>query len=55
VVALIIGFIVAFLVALIVVDAFMNFLKKHPMRVFAIYRIFMGIVLGILIFTKVIV
>lgn len=55
VVALIIGFIVAFLVALIVVDAFMNFLKKHPMRVFAIYRIFMGIVLGILIFAKVIV
>lgn len=52
--ALIIGFIVAFLVALIVVDAFMNFLKKHPMRVFALYRIFMGIILGILAFTKVI-
>ncbi|WP_040212124.1 undecaprenyl-diphosphate phosphatase [Clostridium polynesiense] len=53
--ALILGFIVAFLVALIVVDSFMNFLKKRPMRVFAIYRIFIGIILAVLIFNGIIV
>ncbi|EGT0684434.1 undecaprenyl-diphosphatase, partial [Clostridium perfringens] len=35
-------------------DKFINYLKKKPMRVFAIYRVFAGIVLAILIFTKVI-
>ncbi len=53
-IALIVGFIVAFLTALLVVDRFIAFLKKKPMRVFAIYRIFAGIILMILILTNVI-
>ncbi len=52
--ALIIGFIVAFVVSIIVMDKFVSFLKKKPMRVFAIYRIAVGILLAILVFTKVI-
>lgn len=53
-IALAVGFVVAFLVALIVVDKFIAFLKRKPMRIFAIYRIFIGIILIILISTKVI-
>ncbi|BAH07444.1 hypothetical protein CKR_2393 [Clostridium kluyveri NBRC 12016] len=54
VIALSVGFIVSFLVALVVVEKFMNFLKRKPMRVFAIYRIFIGIIVLILTVTKVI-
>lgn len=54
VIALSVGFIVSFLVALVVVEKFMNFLKRKPMRVFAIYRIFIGIIVLILAVTKVI-
>lgn len=43
--SLIIGFIVSFVVALVVVDKFIEFLKKKPMRNFAIYRILVGIVI----------
>lgn len=43
--ALAVGFVVSFLVALLVVDKFINFLKKKPMRVFAIYRIFVGVII----------
>ena len=53
-VALVIGFIVAFIVSLVVMDRFVAFLKKRPMRVFAVYRIAVGILLGVLVFTKVI-
>lgn len=53
-IALAVGFVVAFLVALIVVDKFIAFLKRKPMRIFAIYRIFIGIILIVLISTKVI-
>lgn len=53
-VALIVGFIVAFVVSIIVMDKFVSFLKKKPMRVFAIYRIAVGILLAVLVFTKVI-
>ncbi|ELC8442986.1 undecaprenyl-diphosphate phosphatase [Clostridium perfringens] len=53
-IALILGFIVAFIVSLVVIDKFINYLKKKPMRIFAIYRVFAGIVLAILIFTNVI-
>ncbi|WP_392486220.1 undecaprenyl-diphosphate phosphatase [Haloimpatiens sp. FM7315] len=45
IVALAVGFLVSFIVALIVVDRFMNFLKKKPMKVFAIYRIIVGVLL----------
>lgn len=51
--ALVIGFIVAFLVALVVMKKFVSFLKKKPLRVFAIYRIAAGLLLGVLVFTKV--
>lgn len=54
IIALIIGFIVSFVVALVVVEKFISFLKKKPMRVFAIYRIFVGIIILALAFTKVI-
>ncbi|MEG0387175.1 MAG: undecaprenyl-diphosphate phosphatase [Niameybacter sp.] len=37
--ALGIGFVVSFIVALLVIDAFLGFLKKKPMRYFAFYRI----------------
>ena len=53
-IALIAGFIVAFLVALIVMKKFVDYLKKKPMKVFAVYRIVVGILLGILVLTKII-
>ena len=54
-VALIIGFIVAFLVSLFVMEAFVAFLKKRPMRIFAVYRVLIGTVLAILVACGVIV
>ncbi|MEW8955667.1 undecaprenyl-diphosphate phosphatase [Clostridium sp.] len=54
IIALIVGSLVAFLVALVVVDKFIAFLKKRPMRVFAVYRILVGILLLVLIGLKVI-
>lgn len=53
-IALILGFIVAFIVSIIVMDKFVSYLKKKPMKVFAIYRIFAGLLLAVLVFTKVI-
>ncbi|MFR1707331.1 MAG: undecaprenyl-diphosphate phosphatase [Clostridium sp.] len=53
-VSLIVGFIVAFIVSIIVMDKFVTFLKKKPMRVFAIYRIAVGILLAVLVLTKVV-
>ncbi|PRR81285.1 undecaprenyl-diphosphate phosphatase [Clostridium vincentii] len=53
-VALIVGFIVAFIVSLVVMEKFVAFLKKRPMRVFAVYRVAVGILLAILVFTKII-
>lgn len=47
-IALIVGFIVAFIVSMIVMERFVAFLKKKPMRVFAIYRIFVGVILLVL-------
>ncbi|MBE6054013.1 MAG: undecaprenyl-diphosphate phosphatase [Clostridium sartagoforme] len=44
-VALILGFIVAFIVSIIVMDMFVSYLKKKPMKIFAIYRVVAGIVL----------
>lgn len=49
-IALILGFIVAFIVALIVMEKFIAFLKKKPMRVFAIYRLIAGMILAVLVF-----
>lgn len=53
-IALIAGFVVAFLVALIVMKKFVDFLKKKPLKVFATYRIVAGILLGILVLTNII-
>jgi undecaprenyl-diphosphatase len=52
-IALIVGFIVAFIVSLVVMDRFVAFLKKRPMRVFAVYRVAVGILLAVLVFTKI--
>lgn len=44
--SLAVGFFVSFVVALMVIDGFISYLKKKPMKVFAIYRmIFAAIVL----------
>lgn len=45
IITLFIGFMTAFLVSLIVVEKFISYLKKKPMKIFAIYRIIIGIVL----------
>ncbi|MBU5590448.1 undecaprenyl-diphosphate phosphatase [Clostridium sp. MSJ-4] len=49
-----VGFVVAFLTALLVVDRFIAFLKKKPMRIFAIYRLIAAVVLAGLMFASVI-
>lgn len=49
IITLVIGFITAFLVALIVVEKFVSYLKTKPMKVFAIYRIIVGMALLFLI------
>ncbi|MBW9148160.1 undecaprenyl-diphosphate phosphatase [Clostridium sp. CM028] len=53
--SLITGFVVAFIVSLIVMKKFVDYLKKKPMKVFAIYRIVVGILLGVLVLTKIII
>ncbi|AUM94218.1 TPA: undecaprenyl-diphosphate phosphatase [Clostridium botulinum] len=53
--ALILGFIVAFIVSIIVMDKFVSYLKKKPMKIFAIYRILAGLLLAVLVFTKIII
>lgn len=53
-VEIIIGFVVSFVVALLVVERFMNFLKRKRMRIFAIYRIAFSIIFLILAALKII-
>ena len=45
IIALIIGFVVSFIVALLVVAKFIEFLKTKSMKIFAVYRIFVGIII----------
>lgn len=52
--ALVVGFSVSFIVALLVVSKFIEFLKNKPMKSFAIYRIFVGIFIILLAMTRVI-
>jgi undecaprenyl-diphosphatase len=52
--ALVMGFVVAFIVALVVVRKFINFIKHKPMKGFAIYRLVVGGLLIVLALTKVI-
>lgn len=54
IIALTAGFIVSFIVALIVVDKFIGYLKKKDMKVFAYYRIVLAVLLFVLFFTNVI-
>lgn len=47
IVALVVGFVVSFIVALLVINRLINYLKKKPMRIFAVYRILFAIVVFI--------
>jgi len=49
-----VGFITAFLVALLVVEKFIKYLKHKPMKGFAIYRIVVGVIILILATLKLI-
>lgn len=55
IISLAVGFLASFIVALYVVEKFINFLKKKPMRVFSIYRIAMGFIILILVISKVLI
>lgn len=46
-----IGNVVAFIVALLAIKFFISFLKKHGFRVWGYYRIIVGVILLVLIFT----
>jgi undecaprenyl-diphosphatase len=50
VISLIVGFVVAFIVALVVMRKFIDYLKKRPMRVFAVYRVGAGIIFALFMF-----
>ena len=50
---ILVGFIVSFLVAMIVVKKFLSYIKKHDFKIFDIYRIILGIlVIALELFTK---
>jgi undecaprenyl-diphosphatase len=51
IISLAVGFIVSFLVALIVIKKFISFLQRRPMRIFAFYRILFAIIVLIAGFT----
>lgn len=53
-VAFALGFLVAFLVALIVIRKFITYLKKKPMTVFAVYRVIVGTLLAVLVFAEIV-
>ncbi|MEO5646848.1 MAG: undecaprenyl-diphosphate phosphatase, partial [Chitinophagaceae bacterium] len=48
---LIVGNVVSFIVALLAIKLFIGFLKKYGFRVWGYYRIIVGVILLILIFT----
>ncbi|MBZ4666836.1 undecaprenyl-diphosphate phosphatase [Mahella sp.] len=52
--ALAIGFIVSFIVALVVVDRFLTYLGKHPLKPFAYYRLVVGILMIVLTLTGIV-
>lgn len=47
-----VGFISAFIAALIVVQALVKFVAKHTLRVFAWYRVILGVILLIVFFIQ---
>lgn len=52
-IALIVGFVVAFIVSLVVIRKFIDYLRSKPIRGFAIYRVIAGTVLAILVISNV--
>lgn len=44
IISLIIGFVVSFIVAIAVINKFISYLKRRPMRIFAIYRMIFALV-----------
>ena len=42
---IIIGLIVSFIVAYVVIEKFISYLQKKPMRIFAVYRLVVGVIL----------
>lgn len=44
IISLAVGFLVSFVVALIVIDRFITYLKKKPMKIFAIYRMIFAVI-----------
>jgi len=53
-IAFIVGNIVAFVVAMLAIRFFINYLKIYGFKIFGLYRILAGIILLVLIFTGVI-
>lgn len=45
IISLVVGFVVSFIVAIIVIDKFISFLKRKPMRIFAVYRMIFSVIL----------
>lgn len=43
-ISLAVGFVVSFIVALIVINGFISYLKKNPMKVFAVYRMIFAVI-----------
>ena len=43
-ISLVVGFFVSFVVALIVIGKFISYLKKRPMRIFAVYRMLFAVI-----------
>ena len=50
--AIVVGFVSAFFSALIIVKAVLAFVSRHTYRVFAWYRIVLGIVVGLLLYLR---
>lgn len=49
-----IGFVVSFFVAMLAIDRFLNYLKNNSLKVFAYYRIILGIVMLVLIYSGIV-
>lgn len=47
-VSLCIGFVVSFITAILVVDKFIGYLKRKPLKIFAVYRVIAGMLLLVL-------
>jgi undecaprenyl-diphosphatase len=53
-IAFVVGNVVAFIVAMLAIRFFINYLKVYGFRIFGIYRILAGIALLVMLLTKVI-